>query len=98
MATRQKTRNIALTAHFDRFVQKKIESGRYQSASEVVRDSLRIMEQHELERKQAIVDLNEKIRSGYEQIKRGETVDADEVFDEISELSAAARKRPKRRQ
>jgi antitoxin ParD1/3/4 len=79
-------------------VQKKIESGRYQSASEVVRDSLRLMEQKEMERKQALADVAEKLRAGYEQIKRGETVDPDDVLEEIKALSRASRKSAKRPQ
>jgi antitoxin ParD1/3/4 len=89
MSIKQKTRNIALTPHFDQFVREKIESGRYQSASEVVRDSLRLMEQHE--RRQVLAEVREKIRVGYEQVQRGETVDPDEVFAEIKAMSKAAR-------
>jgi antitoxin ParD1/3/4 len=96
MATKQKTRNVALTPHFDRFVQSKIESGRYQSASEVVRDSLRIMEQHEQERRRSLQEVRRKIRLGYEQAQRGDTVDPDEVFAEIKAMSSAARKRAKK--
>jgi len=36
------TRNVILTEELDRFVLSKIESGRYESASEVVRDCLTI--------------------------------------------------------
>jgi antitoxin ParD1/3/4 len=92
MAVKQRTRNIALTPHFDRFVQGKIDSGRYQSASEVVRESLRLMEQYEHQRRRALAELREKIRVGYEQVKRGDTVDPDEVYAEINAMSRAARK------
>jgi len=97
MPTKQKTRNIALTAHFDRFVQTKIDSGRYQSASEVVRESLRMMEQYEQERRRAMTEVGEKIRIGYDQIQRGDTVDPDEVLSEIKALSKAGRKAAKKR-
>jgi antitoxin ParD1/3/4 len=96
MPVKQSTRNIALTPHLDKFVRDKIESGRYQSASEVVREGLRIMEQLELERQQALVGVREKIRNGYEQIKRAETVDARDVLAEIKALSKAARKGAKK--
>jgi len=43
------TRNISLTKQLDRFVAKKIASGRYENASEVVRAGLRTLEREELE-------------------------------------------------
>lgn len=39
-----------LGEHFDRFVEEQLKSGRYQSASEVLRASLRLLEAQELER------------------------------------------------
>jgi len=50
------------------------------------------MERLEMERQQAISGVREKIRRGYEQIKRGETVDARDVLAEIRAMSKAARK------
>jgi antitoxin ParD1/3/4 len=97
MAVKQRTRNIALTPQLDRFVQDKIASGRYQSASEVVREGLRLMERYERERRQALAGLREKIRAGYEQVRREETVDADDVLAEIEGLSKAARNAAKKR-
>jgi antitoxin ParD1/3/4 len=41
------TRNVNLTDELDRFVSTKIESGRYENASEVVRAALRSLERDE---------------------------------------------------
>jgi antitoxin ParD1/3/4 len=41
------TRNVNLTDELDRFVLTKVESGRYENASEVVRAALRILEREE---------------------------------------------------
>jgi antitoxin ParD1/3/4 len=41
------TRNVSLTDELDRLILKKVESGRYENASEVVRDALRILEREE---------------------------------------------------
>lgn len=38
------TRNISLTEHFDRFVDESVASGRFQNASAVVREALRLLE------------------------------------------------------
>jgi len=92
MPVKQRTRNVALTPHLDKYVERKIKSGRYQSASEVVRESLRLMEQQERERRETLTKMRVQIRSGYDQIKRGETVAADEVLNEIKAMSRLARK------
>lgn len=39
--------NVNLGPHFDRFVQEKLEQGRYQNASEVIRAGLRLLEDAE---------------------------------------------------
>lgn len=41
------TRNVNLTAELDRFVAKRVKSGRYENASEVVRAGLRTLEREE---------------------------------------------------
>jgi len=43
------TRNVNLTDHFDRFIDDGVTSGRFSSASEVVREGLRLLEQREQE-------------------------------------------------
>lgn len=39
--------NVSLSPHFDDFVKEQVTSGRYHSASEVVRDALRLLEERE---------------------------------------------------
>ena len=39
--------NVSLTEHLDKFVGHQVETGRYRSASEVVREGLRLLEQRE---------------------------------------------------
>jgi len=51
--------SILLGLHFERFIEKQLASGRYSSASEVVRESLRLMEEREKDRdtlRQALIE------------------------------------------
>lgn len=44
------TRNVSLTPELDGFITSRVQSGRYENASEVVRTALRILEREESER------------------------------------------------
>ena len=39
--------NVSLTPELEEFVSAKVQSGRYNSASEVVREALRLLEEHD---------------------------------------------------
>jgi len=58
------TRNVNLTAALDRFVVKKIKSGRYENASEVVRAALRTLEREEQQYEAKLAALREAIDAG----------------------------------
>lgn len=58
------TRNVNLTSELDRFISVKIESGRYESASEVVRAALRTLEREDSEYEARLVRLRQAIDEG----------------------------------
>lgn len=58
------TRNVNLTAELDRFVVKKVQSGRYENASEVVRAALRSLEREERQYEAKLVALRRAIDEG----------------------------------
>ena len=87
--------NVSLTPELEEFVQSRVASGRYQTASEVIREGLRLLEEREQTREAALREMRSKLRRGIDQADRGEFVDGDVVFDEIRQLSA--RKRTKKR-
>jgi len=95
MATRT-TVNISLTPELDAFLQSRVKSGRYQTTSEVVREALRLLQNHEKEREQGLKQLKVKLQRGAGQAARGELLDADEVLQELSQL-IGQRRREKRK-
>jgi antitoxin ParD1/3/4 len=77
--------SYTLGKHFETFVQAQLASGRYNNASEVVRDALRLME----ERERKLAALDNAIERGMVDINRGRVHDEDDVFDELeAELEA----------
>lgn len=58
------TRNVNLTEELDRFILAKIETGRYENASEVVRDALRRLEHEEREYEATFAALRAAIDEG----------------------------------
>jgi antitoxin ParD1/3/4 len=58
--------SYTLGKHFERFINGLLKSGRYASASEVVRDSLRLLEQREKLRETKLQALRREIAAGLE--------------------------------
>ena len=65
--------NVSLTQQLEKFVNKQVASGRYQTASEVVREGLRLMQARE----EKLADLRREIQIGLDAIARGEIVEYD---------------------
>ena len=63
--------NVSLTPRLENFIKNKIKKGRYQSASEVVRDALRALEDREQDREQRLADLRKEVAIGLNDIKEG---------------------------
>lgn len=69
-----------LGPHYEQFVRELISSGRYASASDVMRDGLRLIEEREDQRKARLEALKADIRKGMES---GPGIAADDVFDRL---------------
>jgi len=83
MANRE-TRTLSLTPEQAAFLGACVESGRYQSASEVVRAALRLLEEQETERIGERERVRRLVQEGVDQLDRGEVVDGDEVFRKLA--------------
>jgi antitoxin ParD1/3/4 len=75
--------NISLTPYLEQYIHKKVKCGLYNSASEVVRDSLRFMIEEEKQKTRRLEDLNNEIERGLEQLTHGEKIPAEDVFKSI---------------
>jgi len=72
--------SYAIGAHFEGFLRKQIESGRYSNASEVIRDALRLLEEREVLRDARIEGLRHQIKQG---VESGPGIPDNEVFDRL---------------
>lgn len=84
------TRNVVLTDHQARMIEQLIASGRYQNASEVLREGLRLIEQREAEDAARLTALRVAIRVGMEDIEAGryKTFESPEaIYEYLSQLS-----------
>ncbi len=68
------TPNVHVTEHFDMFIAAGIKSGQFSSASEVVREGLRLLEQRQQENKAKIRWLCGAAQEGINAMERGEYV------------------------
>lgn len=75
------TTSLSLGTHWERFIKSEVASGRYGSASEVVREGLRALE----ERRIKLKALRAHLAEGAEQARRGEFVDysLEALIDEL---------------
>lgn len=85
--------NVSLTPELEKYVAAKVESGRYTSASEVVREALRLLEREEKSREEQIREFNRELQARIDSINRGEFVTAEESLRRIQQKSAERRRR-----
>jgi antitoxin ParD1/3/4 len=72
------TRNINLTAEQDAFVQKVVQAGEYQNASEAIRDALRVLQQRRREDSLKLKALRRQIKAGTDALDRGDFADVED--------------------
>ena len=85
--------NVSLTPELEQLVARKVESGLYQSASEVIREGLRLLDDQDRLREIQLDEVRKKIQIGLTQLDRGEGIPGDEVYAEMKQRSADFRKR-----
>jgi antitoxin ParD1/3/4 len=88
--------NVSLTPELEKLVESKVQSGRYQSASEVIREGLRLLDDQDRLRNAQLEEVRRKIQIGIDQLDRGEGIEGGTVLAELKQKSKALRKTRKR--
>jgi antitoxin ParD1/3/4 len=89
------TRNVVLTDHQHQVIESLVGSGRYQNASEVLRDGLRLVEQREAENAAKLDALRDAAAIGWRDLEAGRyrDVSEDDLAGYIAQLGERASKR-----
>ena len=73
------TRNVNLTDDQNAFVEKMVKAGKYQNASEAMRDAVRALQQRWKEDELKLTVLRKQIGFGVDALKRGEYTEIDDA-------------------
>lgn len=87
------TRNVVLTQHQASLVERLVSSGRYQNASEVLRDGLRLIEQREAEDACRLEALRSAVQQGMADFERGRFTafgSAEALREHLASMAAKA--------
>jgi antitoxin ParD1/3/4 len=86
------TRNVVLTDRQEKLIDDLVGSGRYQNASEVLREGLRMVEQREAEDAARLKVLRKAAHAGFAALDRGELKEFDSTDDLQTYLNAVSEK------
>ena len=84
--------NVSLTPELDKFVAAKVESGRYTSASEVVREALRLLEERDRARNAELAAFDRELGARLAALDAGESVNPEEVRQRLERKSRERRR------
>ena len=85
--------NVSLTPELETLVSRKVKTGRYTTASEVVREALRLLDDYDRLREIRRDELRQEIQKGVDDIKEGRYT----VYNSGEEIAAAAIERAKQK-
>ncbi|MCB1252672.1 MAG: type II toxin-antitoxin system ParD family antitoxin [Austwickia sp.] len=88
------TRNVVLSQHQHELIASLVDSGRYQNASEVLREGLRLLEREEAAESAKIALLRRAVDQGWSDLASGrfDDIDDDSLDDFVAQLGARAAK------
>lgn len=83
--------NVSLTPELERRIRQKIDTGLYTTASEVVREGLRLLFEQDALRERGLARLRDEIDIGLAELDRREGIAAERVFEELAQVIDSAR-------
>jgi antitoxin ParD1/3/4 len=87
--------SIALGLEQEQFIHKKLETGKYRSADEVIFEAFRLLEERDSHYEQWLQNARQKVQAGLEQLDRGEVIDGEVVMTRFREKIRIARENQK---
>jgi antitoxin ParD1/3/4 len=84
--------NVSLTTEMEEWVQRKVGSGLYTSASEVVREALRALHEQETRKSTRLANLRDAIAAGIQSTDSGDLHDWNEGMQKGVKALARARR------
>ncbi|MEZ5690484.1 MAG: type II toxin-antitoxin system ParD family antitoxin [Rickettsiales bacterium] len=81
--------NVSLTPELEQFIESKVKSGFYGSASEVIREGLRLLDEQDTIKKKRIEMLNLEIDKGLSSLKSGNVISGEEAIRQLKERRAS---------
>lgn len=87
------TRNVVLTDHQSELIERLVASGRYQNASEVLREGLRLIERRDAEDEAKLKALQAAVQVGIDDIEAGRYQtfkDDDSLRRHLEDIAASA--------
>ena len=87
--------NVSLTPTLEELVQRKVATGLYNSASEVIREALRLLEERDEVGRMKLEILRQEVSVGLGQLERGDVTDHDDqsLTTLAADIKAKGRKR-----
>lgn len=85
--------NVSLTPELEKLVAEKLKTGHYSSASEVIREGLRLLIEADRLKRERIESLRRDIAVGLDQANRGELVDGPKALAKMRRQIERARKK-----
>jgi antitoxin ParD1/3/4 len=85
---------VTLTPELEQLIQRRMDSGDYASANEVLRDALQLLDAYDELQRRRVEDLRQKIDEGIAQLDRGEGVEGEDSRRRLrAEISEGVRRK-----